>query len=105
MAEDRHERCNARSASYKTEGAARLDSPNKIAADRSTQFKSVADSKFAHKIRRNLTVIHSLHRQSDQFVLWGRGDRITALSLVAVFSCEADIDMLAGQVSLPTGYM
>jgi hypothetical protein len=105
MAEHRHERCNARSACDKTEGTARSHGPNKITADRSPQFKSVTDTKFANEIRRNLAVLHSLHRQSEQFVFRRRGDRITALSLVTVFGCEADIDMLAGKMSWPTGYM
>ena len=36
-------------------------------------------------------------------VLRRRCERVAALCLVAVLGCEADIDMLARQVSLPSG--
>src|SRR6516164_10170515 len=56
-----------------------------------------------NKIGRHLAILYSLHRQSDQSILGGRGDRITALRLVAILGREPNVHMLARQVSLPSG--
>jgi hypothetical protein len=68
-------------------------------------MKTVTDTKIVNEIWRNLAIIHALHGQIEQFVFGGRSDRIAALRLVAVFGRETNIDMLAGQVSLPIGDM
>jgi hypothetical protein len=63
----------------------------------------VTDTKIVNEIWRNFAIIHALHGQTEQFIFWGRSDRIAALRLVAIFGREANIDMLAGQMSLPIG--
>jgi hypothetical protein len=65
----------------------------------------VAFRKLIDEIWRNLAVLHSLHCQSDQFVLGGRGDRIAPLRLVAILAYQPNVHMLAWQVTLPTGYL
>jgi hypothetical protein len=70
-----------------------------------SQFESVTGTKIANEIWRDLAIGHLLYRQSEQFILGRRGDRIAALRLVTVFGREPDIDMLPRLVFLPTGYV
>src|SRR5262249_31740338 len=69
------------------------------------QFEWIAGAKLVNEIGRNLSIIHALHGQAEQFIFGRRGDRIAALRLVAVCGRETNIDMLARQVSLPSGYV
>ena len=103
VAQHRHKGRDSRSSRNETERTAHGDAPYEVAADRPSQFELVGLPKLIDEIWRNLAVLHSLHRQSDQSILRGRGDRITTLRLVAILAREPNIHMLARQVSLPSG--
>ncbi len=76
-----------------------------MATDGPAQFELVPGPGIVNQIWRNLAVFYSLYSQSNQFIFGWRSDRVAALRLVAVFSREADVDVLAGQMSLPIGYL
>src|ERR1700730_557087 len=65
----------------------------------------VAGAKLVDQIRRDLAVLDPLHRQREQRVLRGRGDRVAPLRLISVLASQPDVDMLARPVSPPARHV
>ena len=78
--------------------------PDEVASDGAAQFQLVTDAQFIDKVGRDFPVIKPFdgERHVLRLFRW-RGNRIAALSLVAVFGGQAHIHVLTGSMPLPVG--
>jgi hypothetical protein len=87
------------------ERTAVLAAPGEVTADRAAQLQLITGTELVGQIRGDLAVRESFDRQRERCVLRRRGDRVGALCLVAVLGGEADVDVLAGDLSRPAGHV
>src|ERR671919_112637 len=105
MAEDGHQRNQARAAGDRQERTPVLHAPDEVAGERPPQLERVADAQHLGQVRRDLAVFEPLHSQLRHRFLGRRGDREKALCLIPVLGRKADVDVVAGDVPRPTGHV
>ncbi len=103
MADHRHERADTGATGNQQQGAARVNIPDEVSTNRPAQLELVAFRKHVDQVGRDLPVVNPLNSESySRGVLWRRGDRVTALGLVAIIRGQADVDVLPGAMAGPT---
>ena len=100
-AQHRHERHDAATARDQEQRATQARLPDEVAADRAAQLDLIARTQLVGQVRRDLAVVEALDRQLHPVAIGGCRDGVTALRLIAVLRRQPDVDVLAGQVSLP----
>ena len=73
--------------------------PDEVAADRPSKLETVTRAKLVGEVGRHFAVVEPFDEECHVVVVGRRRDRVAALSLVAVFSSQADVDVLAGAMS------
>jgi hypothetical protein len=103
VANHRHQRHEARATGDQQQRSALLQTPGEMPADPAADLELIAAAQLARQIGRDLAILDQLDRQCESGFLRGGGDRVGALRLIAVLGGEADVDVLAGEVSGPFG--
>src|SRR5687768_11382603 len=75
--------------------------PDEVASYRPAQLNRVAALQLAGEERRHLPVVKAIDRELECWRLWRRGDRVAAFRAVAVFGRQADVGVLACEVTGP----
>jgi hypothetical protein len=101
VAEHRPQRNHARAAADEEERPTERLLPHEVAADGATQLEVVSGLDGLRQVRRDLAVVESFDGEDEVLVLGRRGDRVAALSLVAVLGGEPHVHMLAGPMTGP----
>src|SRR6266516_2985309 len=103
VTQHRTQRHDARAARDEQERAPERLLPDEVAADRPSQLELVTGTQLIGEIRGHLAVFESLHRQHEITVFGRGGDRVAALRLVPVLGGQANVDVLSGAVTGPSG--
>ena len=102
MTEHGHERDNTRSAGDQQQRVGHARLPDEVAADGSTHFDAIPGDHDIMQIRGDFSIVDALHGNIHFAFAFGlRGDRITALRLIAILGRQADVIMLTGAVAHP----
>jgi hypothetical protein len=65
------------------------------------ELKSIPDGKYLSEIWRYLAGVQSFNGQRDPWILWCRGDGVTALRLVPVLGGQPHVHVLASAMARP----
>src|ERR671918_1546112 len=95
VTQDRPERHDAGAAGEELKWSAEGGLPDEVATDGAAQLQAVPDTKLIHEVRRDLAVVEPFDRDHDAGILGRRGNRVAALSLIAVLRREPHVDVLA----------
>ena len=79
--------------------------PHEVAPDGAAQLQLVAAAQLVGEVRRHLAPVEALHRQVQLRDVRRRGDGVAALRLIAVLRGQANVNVLAGPVSRPCGWI
>src|SRR5207248_377341 len=105
VAEHGHEWHHARPPADEQHRSGVVALPHEVATDGRAQFDLVADVEVGGEIRRHLAVVDANDGELELLAAGCRGDRVAALGRVSVFGGEAYVDVLAGPVPGPVGYV
>src|SRR5713226_7745259 len=79
-----------------------LSVPDEVLAAGSAELEAIAEFKIVNEVGRNLAVGEPFDGQNKVVVFGRRGERVAALCLVAILGGQANVDMLASQMTWPS---